>query len=158
MSMVARAVDGAPPLPHGVPADQLHAVANRSHSMAIHLLRAARTDDISLGVTPERLSVLSVLVYGGPTTPGRLARIEQVSPAAITRHVSGLERDGLVTRAAVPGDRRASQVRASPSGRRLVERSRRNRLRRVAELLEALGPRDLAALDRAAQAVLAALG
>lgn len=157
MSTVSRTAAGAPPLPQRVPEDQLHIVANRTHSMAIGVLRAARADDTGLGITPERLSVLSVLVYGGPTTLGRLARTEQVSPAAITRHVNALEREGLVTRTAVPGDRRAWQVHATVSGRRLVERGRRYRILRIAELLAGLGTRDLTALDRATTAVLAEL-
>ena len=157
MSTVARTGDGAPPLPGGLPVDPVHTAANRLHSLAIHVLRAARVDDPELGVTPERLSVLSVLVYGGPTTLGGLAQAEQVTPPAITRHVTALERDGLVTREPVPGDRRASCVRATARGRRLVERGRRNRIRRVAELLEQLNDRDRAAVDRATTAVLSAL-
>lgn len=157
MSTIARGEDGAPPLPRGVPADDVHLVANRLHSLAIHVLRAARLNDDALGVTPERLSVLSVLVYGGPMTLGRLARTEQVSPPAITRHVAALEREGLVTRAVVPGDRRSALVRATPAGRRLVERGRRDRVRTVASLIAGLEADDLVALDRAATAVLAAL-
>ena len=154
MSTVARTSDGGPPVPGGLPDDPVHAVANRLHSLAIHVLRAARVDDPELGVTPERLSVLSVLVYGGPMTLGGLAHAEQVTPPAITRHVTALERDGLVTREPVPGDRRASRVRATARGRRLVERGRRNRVRRVGALLSQLDGPDLAAVDRATTAVL----
>ena len=157
MSTVRRTTDGALPLPAGMAADDVHDLANRLHTVAIHVLRTARVDDPLLGITPERLSVLSVLVYGGPTTLGGLAQVEQVTPPAITRHVAALERDGLVTREPVPGDRRASRVRATARGRRLVERGRRNRIRRVAGLLERLDGPDRAALDRATRAVLSAL-
>ena len=42
--------------------------ARRLHSAAIHLLRALRRQDAASGVGPARLSALSVLVFGGPTT------------------------------------------------------------------------------------------
>ena len=157
MSTVEREPDGSLPLPGRVAPDTAHHVANRLHTVAIHVLRTARVDDGKLGVTPERLSVLSVLVYGGPSTLSALARAEQVTPPAITRHVAALERDGLVTRESVPGDRRAARVRATPRGRRLVERGRRSRIRRVAAVLEGLDDADLAAVDQATTAVLDAL-
>ncbi|MDQ3732444.1 MAG: MarR family transcriptional regulator [Actinomycetota bacterium] len=135
MAEVRRQVDGVLPLPSGVPEDARHAAANRLHSFAVHLLHAAQVEDTALGITPERLSVLSVLVYGGPMLLGRLATTQQVTPPAITRHVDALERDGLAKREAVTGDRRAIRVRATPAGRRLVERGRRDRIRAVAAVL-----------------------
>lgn len=148
MAEVQRQVDGVLPLPSRVPEDPRHLAANRLHSMAIHLLRTARAGDAELGITPERLSVLSVLVYGGPTLLGRLAAIERVTPPAITRHVDALERDGLARREPVDGDRRAIRVRATASGRRLVERGRRSRIRAVAGLLEELDDDTVAEVDR----------
>lgn len=148
MSEVRRNVDGVLPLPAKVPPDARHAAANRLHSMAIHLLRTARAGDAALGITPERLSVLSVLVYGGPTVLGKLAAIEQVTPPAITRHVDALERDGLASREAVPGDRRITRVRATSAGRRLVERGRRSRIRAVAQLLAEFDDDTVADVDR----------
>lgn len=114
-------------------------------------------EDAALGITPERLSVLSVLVYGGPTLLGRLAAIEQVTPPAITRHVDVLERDGLAWREAVAGDRRAIRVRATPAGRRLVERGRRSRIRAVAAVLAEFDERSLAEVDRVSSRLLARL-
>ncbi|MGI8652099.1 MAG: MarR family winged helix-turn-helix transcriptional regulator [Geodermatophilaceae bacterium] len=113
-------------------------------------------EDAALGITPERLSVLSVLVYGGPTLLGRLAAIEQVTPPAITRHVDVLERDGLAGREAVAGDRRAIRVRATPAGRRLVERGR-SRIRAVAAVLAEFDERSLAEVDRVSSRLLARL-
>ncbi len=157
MAQVQRQVDGVLPLPSRVPEDQLHLAANRLHSMSIHLLRTARVGDAALGITPERLSVLSVLVYGGPALLGRLATIEQVTPPAITRHVDALERDGLARREAVAGDRRAVRVRATTAGRRLVERGRRSRIRAVAALLADLDDGTVAEVDRVSSQLLARL-
>ena len=50
------------------------------HSAAIHLLRGLRAADRASGLTPARLSALSVLVFGGPCTLGELAA-PRMSPA-----------------------------------------------------------------------------
>ena len=42
-------------------------LADRLHSVAIHVLRHARTADTAVGMSAARLSVLSVLVFGGST-------------------------------------------------------------------------------------------
>ncbi len=117
----------------------------------------SRVGDAALGITPERLSVLSILVYGGPTLLGRLAAIEQVTPPAITRHVDTLERDGLAMREPVAGDRRAIRVRATSAGRRLVEQARGSRIRAVAALLADLDDGTVAEMDRLSAQVLARL-
>jgi DNA-binding MarR family transcriptional regulator len=101
-------------------------------------LRAARVDDDRTGLTPERLSLLSVLVYGGPATMSALARAEQVSPPAITRIVGALEADGLVRRQHMPDDRRRTLVTATPAGTRLLERGRQARIDRLAAVLGSL--------------------
>ena len=66
------------------PAEQ---AADRLHSAAIHLLRSLRREDARLGVGPAGLSVLSVLVFGGPKTIGELAAIEQVKAPTMSRIV-----------------------------------------------------------------------
>jgi DNA-binding MarR family transcriptional regulator len=132
-----------PPLPTGSARTRRHRVANALNTTAIHALRAARVDDLQTGLTPERLSLLSVLVYGGPATMSALARAEQVSPPAITRIVGALEEAGLVRREAVAHDRRQTRVVATPAGVRLLDRGRRARIDHLAELLAGLGPADL---------------
>jgi hypothetical protein len=64
------------------PAPRVTQVADQLHSAAIHLLRRVRRADVESGISPARLSVLSVLVFGGPQTLGTLARAEQVSRSA----------------------------------------------------------------------------
>ena len=49
------------------------ALADRWHSLAIHLLRRLRREDLKAGLTGPRLSALSVIVFGGPITLGELA-------------------------------------------------------------------------------------
>ena len=80
-------------------------MADRLHSAALHLLRRLRTEDDALGVSPPRLSALSVVVFAGPIGIGALAAAEGVTAPTMSRLVDGLERDGYVTRAPDPGRR-----------------------------------------------------
>ena len=125
-------------------------IGDRLHSASIHLLRRVRASDVETGLSPARLSLLSVLVFGGPRTPGELAAAEQVRPPTITSLVRGLEEDGLVRRAAHPDDGRAVRVRATARGERLMRRARARRVENVAALLEPLTERELRTLDEAA--------
>jgi DNA-binding MarR family transcriptional regulator len=147
-----------PPLPEGVPRTPAHRVANALNSTAIHALRHARVEDRRSGLTPERLSLLSVLVYGGPTAMSALAAAEQLTPQAITRSVTALEHDGLVERSASERDRRQVVVTATPAGVRLLEAGRRARIDRLAGVLGSLDRKELAEVDRALALVRRALG
>src|SRR5207245_9570637 len=75
-------------------------VADGLHSAAIHLLRRARKQDTATGEGPARLSALSVLVFGGQTTLGRLAAAEQVKPPTMSSIVAGVKHSVLVHTAA----------------------------------------------------------
>jgi DNA-binding MarR family transcriptional regulator len=133
-------------------------VADRLHSAAIHLLRRVRKVDEESGLSAARLSALSVLVFGGPTTIGELARVEQVSPPTMTRLVQALERDGLVLREAHEGDGRAVRLRATDEGRHILERGRRRRVAELASLIERLPADELQALGDAAESIEILLG
>ena len=138
--------------------EEARAVADGIHSAAIHLLRRVRKVDEASGLSAARLSALSVLVFGGPTTIGELARVEQVSPPTMTRLVQALERDGLVTREAQEGDARAVRLRATPNGVRTLELGRERRVGELASLLERLPPAELSALRAAAESIERLLG
>jgi DNA-binding MarR family transcriptional regulator len=124
-------------------------VADRLHSAAIHLLRRVRRVDDASGLSPARLSALSVLVFGGPSTVGRLAAAEQVRSPTMTRLVQELEAEGLVRRIPSASDRRVVQVRATPKGKRLLLAARRRRVASLRGLLAGLEPEQLAVLDGA---------
>jgi DNA-binding MarR family transcriptional regulator len=142
-----------PGRPKGLPADERHETANALHSAAVRLLRRARTADAGMDLDGPRASLLSVLVFGGARSVTALAAIERVSAPAITKLVTALETDGLVTRERSADDRRVVMVAATPAGRRLLERGRAARVRLVADLLRDAAPEDLAALRRAAAIV-----
>jgi DNA-binding MarR family transcriptional regulator len=132
-------------------ASQVSDVADLLHSAAIHLLRRAREQDDASGLSPARLSALSVVVFRGPLTLGDLAAAEGVRSATMTGIVNGLAADGLVRRRPHAEDGRAVLVEPTPAGRRLLQRARARRIDHVAEKLEGLTPAELELLRRAAE-------
>lgn len=124
-------------------------LAQRLHSVAIHVLRHARTSDRESGIGPARLSALSVLVYGGPCTLAELANAEQVSAPTMTRIVQALESNGLARRQTSAEDKRAVILRPTRKGEHLLERARQRRLLRIEALLESADPADIALLEQA---------
>ena len=145
-----------PPLPVGL-RGRRHRVANELNTTAIHALRRARVADATSGLTPERLSLLSVLVFAGPMPMSRLAAIEGVSAPAITRIVTALETDGLVTRQGMSEDRRRVEVRATAEGRQVMDDGRRRRIEVLAEVLAGASTEELAEITRALATVRRAL-
>ena len=127
--------------------------ADRLHSAAIHLLRSLRREDARLGVGPAGLSVLSVLVFGGPRTIGQLAEIEQVKAPTMSRIVATLERWEMVTRLADDQDRRRILVHPTSTGRIVMKRGRANRVHELTTRIERLPAADIALLTRAAQLI-----
>jgi len=122
--------------------DAVAQVADRLHSAAIHLLRRVRKQDTATGEGPARLSALSVLVFGGPTTLGQLAAAEQVKPPTMSRIVAGLKRSGLVDIVTDRKDARRLQIRATAKGSRLLHQGRRRRIEYLAEHLEMLSAKE----------------
>jgi DNA-binding MarR family transcriptional regulator len=126
------------------------AVADRLHSAAIRLLRRVRKQDAASGEGPGRLSALSVLVFGGPMTMGKLAAAEQVKAPTMSRIVTGLERKRLAERIPDSEDGRRVRIRATPSGVRLLHKGRRLRIEYLARHLHKLTTQDLTTLVEAA--------
>jgi DNA-binding MarR family transcriptional regulator len=124
-------------------------LADGLHSAAIRLLRAVRHVDQSSGLSPARLSALSVLVFAGPLTVGRLAAAEGVKSPTMTGIVNGLVDEGLVQRRAGPMDQRSVQVVVTARGRRVFNAARKRRVDALAELLKPLSAPDLAQLEGA---------
>ena len=133
------------------PPDPVVHLADRLHSAAIHLLRRVRREDQALGLSPARLSALSVIVFGGPIRISTLARAEQVRTPTMTPIVAALERDGLVTREVDASDARAALLRATPKGARLMAEGRARRVARLAADLRALGASERAVLAGAVE-------
>jgi DNA-binding MarR family transcriptional regulator len=84
------------------------------------------------------LSVLHTLAERSPLRLGELTATEQVSQPAITQMVTKLEADGLGERRPDPRDGRAVLVHLTPAGRKVVADRRRDRVARLAPLLDRL--------------------
>jgi DNA-binding MarR family transcriptional regulator len=132
------------------PRARVDRLADELHSAAIHFLRRVAREDEATGISPARLSALSVVVYAGPLSLGELAAAERVRPPTMTQIVAGLEEDGYVRRAVGTADRRVTEVRATAKGRRALERARARRLALVRAGLAGLSTAELEALARAA--------
>ena len=116
----------------------LATTADRLHALAIHVLRYARVVDVESGVSAPRLSVLSVLVFGGPRTVTELAVAEQVATPTMTRLLNSLEAEGYVQRTRDRHDARIVRVRATARGSRVLQAGREARVQRLNTLLERL--------------------
>jgi DNA-binding MarR family transcriptional regulator len=135
------------------PTRQVEALADRLHSATLHLSRRLRTEDEALGVSPPRLSALSVVVSAGPIGIGALAAAEGVSAPTMTRLVDGLERDGYVRRFPDPDDARGVLVRPTARGRRLLTEGRARRVRVLAEALRDMSADELSAIGRGTELI-----
>src|SRR6187401_375430 len=124
-------------------------LADRLHSVAIHLLRRARREDAAMGLPPAQASVLSVLVFGGARTLSALADVEQVKAPTMTRIVDALERAGLAQRLPDADDRRKLSIAATVAGTRLIQQGRSRRVKALAQLLADLDRDERATLNAA---------
>jgi DNA-binding MarR family transcriptional regulator len=129
------------------PNDEL---AARLHASSLHLLRRLAQEDRATGVSPPRLSALSVLVFGGPRTIGSLATIEGVTPPTMTRLVAAMVADGLVERLSDASDRRIVRVAASDRGRSLLLAGRDRRVATLSDMVAPLTPKERRRLETAA--------
>lgn len=125
-------------------------LADRLHSAAVHVLRRVAREDAASGLGGPALSALSVVVFGGPVSLGRLADAERVRPPTMTRTVQGLEAAGLVRREPDPSDRRVVNIAATKRGTEVLQAARSRRVGALAAALESLAERDRRTLERAA--------
>ena len=118
--------------------DRLQTTARALNSGAIHLLRGMREIDRLTGLTPARLSALSVLVFGGAMPLGRLARAEGVAGPTMTRIVDGLAELGLARRERHPENGRIALISATEAGTQLMRAAAQRRIDAIATALAQL--------------------
>ena len=123
------------------------AVADAVHSAAIHVLRGVRQEDARTGLSPARLSALSVLVFGGPMRLTDLARAEHVTLPTMTKLVAALETGGLVQREPAPEDARAVRLSATSNGKAVLQEARRQRVERLARAMDDLSDAKVVGTD-----------
>ena len=90
--------------------------------MVVRRLRQVPTEG---GLTLSESAALVRLERGGPSTPGALAKLEQISPQSMGVTLAALEARGLLERAADPTDGRRVILSITPAGVALLW-SRRN--------------------------------
>lgn len=95
---------------------------------------------LAAGLTPTRTSVLLTVVREGPIGLSDLAAGEAINPTQLSRTIAQLLDSGLVERSTDQGDRRAASVKATPAGKRLAERIRRERTDALNVALDELDP------------------
>jgi DNA-binding MarR family transcriptional regulator len=86
-------------------------------------------------VTLPETSALALLDRDGPTTPGALAKVEQISPQSMGATLAALEARGLVERQADPADGRRVVMSITDAGTAAL---RVRRTARTAQLAQAL--------------------
>src|SRR5215831_16553429 len=126
------------------------AVADRLRPTLLRLGRELRRERIG-GVSPHQVSLLVAIKHGPGVTVGELAADERVSTAAMSKRISRLERDGLVTRTPSERDRRCVGLSLTEEGQRTLRRVRSRRTAWLASRLGTLTPAELAAVGAAAE-------
>jgi DNA-binding MarR family transcriptional regulator len=125
-------------------------VADRLRPTLLQLGRELRRERIA-GVSPHQVSLLVSIKYAPGVTVGQLADDDKVSTAAMSKRISRLERDGLVTRTQSEADRRCVGLTLTEEGQRTLRRVRSRRTAWLASRLSALAPDELAAVESAAE-------
>jgi len=134
-------VQGLPP-----EADARSEIAALLHEQFARLTRQLRSMELPQGMTPERLSALSVIEKRGPISVTALADKEMVRPATMSRMVTALVDEGLVKRSDDKTDGRGVLVTTTPKGRRTYQRAQEQRLQHFADVLASLSADQLAAM------------
>jgi len=126
------------------------AVADSLRPTLLRLARELRREKIA-GVSPHQVGLLVAIKYAPSVTVGELAAEERVSTAAMSKRVSRLERDGLVTRTPSDSDRRCVGLTLTDEGQRTLRRVRSRRTAWLASRLGTLSQNELAAVGAAVE-------
>ncbi|MET7379246.1 MarR family transcriptional regulator [Streptomyces sp. NPDC005526] len=95
---------------------------------------------------------------GRPLTAKELAASVMIGSAALTNRIDRLVSRGLVTREAVPGDRRSLHVALTDQGRALVDKTVEGHVRNQRRILSALDGRETDEFNRLLRTLLVSLG
>ena len=135
-------------MPTAVSADPV-AVANRLRPVLFKLNRALRRELHSLGVTGGQVSLLVQISKQRGIGVRELATREGMSAPGMSKYVSRLERDGLVKRGPIGGDRRRIGLSLTDAGDRVLRSVRSRRTAWLAARLRELDPAEIDAIDAA---------
>jgi len=120
---------------------------------ALAALTRSTRREVRLRLGASTLSALVTVAEHGPVRLGDLARHEGITPATLSRIVAVLDDDGYVARTVDEADRRSAWLEITPSGRRLLDGVRRDRVRALSRRAARLSPTEARALDAAVAAL-----
>ncbi len=128
-------------------------LANRLRPVLLHLNRYLRREAHAEGITGGQASFLAQIRANPERGVRDLAAREGVSAPAMTRYLDRMEKAGLIVRARSTEDARRLKLALTPKGVRALRSVRRRRTAWLAERLEGLSVSELAAIDRAVEAL-----
>lgn len=102
------------------------------------LARLLNASSSTEGLSPTQASVLGLVVSRGPIGLAELAEVEGLNKTMLSRIVTALDGDGLVSRSADPADQRAARLDATAAGRRVMARVVKNRTEIVSAIVRGL--------------------
>jgi DNA-binding MarR family transcriptional regulator len=108
---------------------------------------------VAAGLTPTGISVLLHVARAGQIRLSELSESEGINPTMLSRVIADFVEQGLLERVSDPGDRRAAFVEATPAGRRLAERIRRERTDALNLALDALDEHERTQIEAALPAL-----
>jgi DNA-binding MarR family transcriptional regulator len=95
--------------------------ARAVHIVARGLSRIARERARADDVTPQQAETLQLIAERGAVSTSSLALVLGIDPSTASRNLSGLEREGYVTRKKGADDGRQTDVRLTPRGKRTAD-------------------------------------
>jgi DNA-binding MarR family transcriptional regulator len=108
---------------------------------------------VAAGLTPTRITVLLTVSRQGRVRMAELAESEGINPTMLSRVTADLVEARLLERVSDEGDRRAAWVEATPNGKRLADRIRRERTDAVKAAFAALSEEDCRRIEEALPAL-----
>jgi DNA-binding MarR family transcriptional regulator len=102
---------------------------------------------------PTQTAALATIERHGPLGPSELAQLERIAKPTATRVVNRLERAGLIERTRDPLDGRCSILTATAAGTEMLREIRARKTAYFARRLDELDDEDVAALERAVEAL-----
>ena len=125
------------------------ALADALRLALVRLGRRMRRERADESLSLHHLSALGALQVVEEPTLARIAAVEGVKPPSMVKTLQHLESLGYVERRDHPSDGRMVLFRISDKGEQMIAETRERRNRALAEAIDALGPVDRAALERA---------
>jgi DNA-binding MarR family transcriptional regulator len=98
-------------------------------------MRRLRQAPVQGQLSVAQMSALSQLDRAGSTTPGELAKVEQITPQAVGAILAALEEAGLVARRPDPSDGRRVVMSVTDTGREVLRHKRGARTEQLAAVL-----------------------